>query len=455
MKSDFLRSLLVLLILGYPKSYSQTTDTLKFGVLRQNDDISMLKTKENKTVYEDSKWIPIAKNYAMSFGGGYRFQTEGFLNQDFSRTEKEDNIWFLNRLMFYSKFELGTKLDFFLELNSSLVNNKRDVSPVDRDEVATNQVFIKYNFFPNYELHLGRENIKLGSGRLVDYREGPNVRRSFDLIKFNYSKNNLQLALFFSIPVQPNYYAFDNDFLDFQETFSGFYLTKALSETSNIDLYGFYQKDDNTTYATGTANERRYSIGTRLFGSLHSIKFDNEAVYQWGNFGNQKISAYTLSINCSHNINLVSNTDIIGLKTELISGDKNATDNKLNTFDALYPRGAYFGRVAKFGPSNLIDLHPYINLKLKKNYYVELDYELFWRYSVYDAIYGASLHPDYLATNTKSFTAQQFGTVIGCDYTNHLNLEFETNTIFPADYFKTNHKSSTLFHAVISLEYKF
>lgn len=48
----------------------------------------------------------------------------------------------------------------------------------------------------------------------------------------------------------------------------------------------------------------------------------------------------------------------IGLKTELIRGDREYDDNKPETFNPLFPRGGYFGLAALIGPVNLIDIHP-------------------------------------------------------------------------------------------------
>lgn len=65
------------------------------------------------------------------------------------------------------------------------------------------------------------------------------------------------------------------------------------------------------------------------------------------------------------------------MKTEIISGDKHSDDNHLQTFNPLYPRGAYFGLVALIGPSNLIDIHPSINFTLTEKLGLGFDYDIF------------------------------------------------------------------------------
>lgn len=433
--------------------YSQEDTELQFHILSQDDDFSSLKKKEDKSSYEHLKWIDLGNQNSLSFGGDYRFQAESFSNEGFIKEETQDNIWILNRFLAHAHFKFGQRFEIYTELNSSTTIAKDAPSPVDKDVLSLNQAFVKYHIISNWSVLLGRENLRFGTRRLVDIREGPNVRRSFDLARLDYSTENISITAFVSTPVQNKPKAFDNNYVKFDETFSGIYVTKSLSKSIGIDIYGFYQKDDNATYNIGTANERRYSLGTRFFGTINDFTYNNEMVYQFGRFGNLDIQAYTVSLQGEFAFDFIADKTIFGFKTEVISGDKNSDDTSLNTFDALYPRGAYFGKVAKFGPSNLMDVHPYLNFK-KKNYYLELDYDAFWRYSVSDGVYGASLHLEYPSTNNKVFIGQQIGTLLGYDVNNHFNLEFETNIIFPGDFLKESSLDATLFHTVITAEYR-
>lgn len=94
------------------------------------------------------------------------------------------------------------------------------------------------------------------------------------------------------------------------------------------------------------AHDKRASLGLRHFGTWKGLTYNNEFVYQAGKFGNQNISAWTISFHIEKAFKTFNHLSL-GLKTEAISGDKNTNNNAINTFDALYPRGAYFGRVAR------------------------------------------------------------------------------------------------------------
>ncbi|MEM7109562.1 MAG: alginate export family protein, partial [Bacteroidota bacterium] len=129
-------------------------------------------------------------------------------------------------------------------------------------------------------------------------------------------------------------------------------------------------------------------------------------------------------------------------------------DVRLNTFDGLYPRGAYFGRVARFGPSNLIDVHPYLNTAIGK-FYIELDYVTFWRFSRDDGVYNPALILEYPAQNNERKIAQQIGTITGIEISTHFALEWETNLIFPETFLRRGNLDNTLFHSVLTAEFKF
>lgn len=447
-------SLLFLISLVFFQLQAQEVPENNFSLLRQNDNISGLDNKKDKNAYEQFKWLDVGKNGRISFGGSNRFQAESFINQSFLDEENQDNFWMLNRFQFHKHLELGKVFTFFAELNSSTIIGKDKLSPVDKDLLSFNQLFVKYTVNNSWSIGIGRENLQFGSNRLVDIREGTNVRRSFDLARLDFKSKKVKVTGFFAIPVQPNPKVFDNEVLEFSETLIGIYATTNFSESVNFDFYTLYQKDDNVTYDIGTENERRGTIGTRFFGSLNAFTFNTEAVYQFGSFGNYDISAWTVSLQLEHAINVLGEKGKFGLKTEIISGDKNGNDNVINTFDALYPRGSYFGRVARFGPSNLIDIHPYINAQFNK-LFVEFDYDVFWRHSKNDGVYNAALLLQYPNTNNKRFIGQQLGNIVGYKMDKHIYLEFESNIVFPGAFLKQSNQGDILYHFVFTTEIKF
>ncbi len=424
----------------------------KFDLLRQKDDVSFLKKKDDKSGYGQLKYMQLNDNSYLSFGGSYRGQYEYFNNEGFE--VDESNGWILNRLMLHADFRWKDKLQIYAELNSSSILSKDNPSPVDRDELAISQLFIKYNI-NRFSILVGRESPNYGARRLLALREGPNVRRYFDNLKLYYEANVIDFEVFLSYPVEIEPYGFDNKALQNNEVVWGTYNTLKWNKFNyNLDFYYLGQYRDQVLYQLGISEETRHSLGTRQFGNHNNFFYDLELVYQFGEFGNTTISAWTASLKTSYEFELLGLPSEVRFKSEYVSGDQNSTDNRLNIFNALYPRGAYFGRVAQFGPANLIDIHPEFGLKFD-DFKLELDYVAFWRASIEDGIYGAGLNLDFESMNDEKFIGHQYGVVLNYEPSPFIVLEAETNIITPGPFLKQSDLDNTLFHFVFTAEFKF
>jgi len=71
------------------------------------------------------------------------------------------------------------------------------------------------------------------------------------------------------------------------------------------------------------------------------------------------------------------------------SGDKDPNNPDLQTFNALFPKGAYFGELSPIGPYNHTDLHPAINLKLHKQVELLTEWVWYWRTSARRPVWRA------------------------------------------------------------------
>ena len=168
------------------EAQEESQKELSFSLLRQFDEIDF--SSGSKTgFYKNLKEINLGNKGVLSFGGSYRTQAESFINEEFSSELEQSDIWFLNRFQLHSHLKFNNGFEFFAELNSSLIASKQNLAPVDRDELSINQLLVKYHFSDNWNLLVGRQNMRLGSGRLIDIREGPNVRLSFDMAQVTYA----------------------------------------------------------------------------------------------------------------------------------------------------------------------------------------------------------------------------------------------------------------------------
>src|SRR5207253_313545 len=69
--------------------------------------------------------------------------------------------------------------------------------------------------------------------------------------------------------------------------------TSPIAGGLNADLYYLGLEREGAHFAQGTANEKRQSIGTRLWGKLSELDYNFEFIYQFGQFGSGNINAWT------------------------------------------------------------------------------------------------------------------------------------------------------------------
>lgn len=80
--------------------------------------------------------------------------------------------------------------------------------------------------------------------------------------------------------------------------------------------------EKNAVFNDAGGRELRHSFGSRIWGKEKGWKWDAEAVYQVGKIAEKDIAAWTTSINISYQFSKATFKTELGLKTELISGDK-------------------------------------------------------------------------------------------------------------------------------------
>lgn len=108
---------------------------------------------------------------------------------------------------------------------------------------------------------------------------------------------------------------------------------------------------------------------------------------------------------------------------DIISGDNEETVT-LESFNALYPNGGYFGLLALIGPSNLIDIHPSVGFSLTDKFSVGFDVDVFWRYSLNDGIYFPSGRLSRTPDGASSrFIGYQTGIQLAYTINRHFSVE--------------------------------
>ncbi len=450
MKIFSLHIVISILLFGFLNTVVAQTDSLKFSLLRQYDIWHFENTTGNNKFYERVKGFKFLGANA-SIGGSLRAQLE-ILDRPMFQNTTMDNSGGLARGLFHFDVKTLNNHQFFLELGSSHSIDKDNPIILDRDRLYVNQLFLKFNT-GDFNWVIGRENLNYGSRRLFAIREGPNVRLSFDSFRVIYNKKNVSSELLALSVVPVELGVLDNDFYQFDNYILGTYNTiRLFSETTLMEVYYLRLQQQFSAYVDAQGKEIRHSIGTRWeipFGE--KLIFNNEIVYQFGNIADKSIRAWTLSLQAKYQL---SNTLEYEINGEVISGDKDQNDDRLNTFNPLYPDVAYFGRVARFAPYNLLDIHNRIQFK-KNKWMGELGHYAFWRYSVEDGIYGSGGFLQYSPVNDERFVAQQLAFTVKYRWNKFLSTDLETNLILPEDFLKKQDANKILSYLLLTTTFTF
>jgi hypothetical protein len=145
------------------------------------------------------------------------------------------------------------------------------------------------------------------------------------------------------------------------------------------------------------------------------------------------------------------------LKTEIISGDQETGDDKLQTFNPLFPRGAYFGLAALIGPSNLFDIHPSASIEWVNDKLLwTIDYDIFWRQSLNDGIYSPSVILIYPSGNsTHQFIGNQLATDITFTPNRFLLLRVEGTWFQAGPYLKDVSAGKDILFCGLTSQFRF
>jgi hypothetical protein len=382
-------------------SSAQESAAPAFKTVRYEEDYSYLKDATNRSALGDAiKFIPLNRDRSsyLTLGGEIRERYEYFHNSLWGQGPQDKDGYLLERYMFHANAHLGDHFRLFTEFKSGLEEDRTGgPRPTDRDDFDLHQTFFDLNARSGkdnpFTLRVGRQELAYGSSRLVSVRESPNVRQSFDGIKVITKLGSWRIDAFATRPVQTKTGVFD-DGPDPERKFWGVYAVTPISflRGGNVDLYYLGLERKNADFDQGTAYELRHTIGTRLWGKPNHVDYNFEFVYQFGTFGSGDISAWTAASDTGYTLEETMFQPRFALKADATSGDHDPKNPDLQTFNPLFPRGAYFSETSLIGPANHIDLHPSLELHPTKKLTTYLDWDFFWRESTHDGLYGNAVN---------------------------------------------------------------
>ena len=206
---------------------------------------------------------------------------------------------------------LNVKADFTNEVKAFIELESYDIwgedfrsnyiTGADNRAVTTNDVEVYQAYIETDEtfglplrLRIGRQEMKMGKGWLVDDITTALIGRSFDGVRATYSTDTLDVDAWFSKLNETGANEEDGD-IDFY----GIYATCKAVEWLNASVYWMYIRDGGSRNDTNFVAPiewledvfnlddydptNMHTVGLRLFGNTSGFDYDLEAAYQFGN----------------------------------------------------------------------------------------------------------------------------------------------------------------------------
>jgi hypothetical protein len=316
----------------------------------------------------------------------------------------------------------GARARAFAELQSGIINGKLgSPRPTDRNTLDMHQAFFEWRqpVRGSHQLSakVGRQELAIGSTRLISASPGLNVKRSFDGAGVGYRAPSWTVvgAVAELVPIVPG--AFD-DGPGGGQLFWGVAAGRRSPwiRRGEVGVYYLGIDRDASQYSQAIGPELRHTVGVKWNGAGARLDLNYDGIFQWGTFAGGPIRAWAFATETGYRITTSGWRPRLSVRVDIASGDRDATDQRLESFNPLFPGNSYSGAVGLLGPTNLTDLTPTIVMVPRPDLTIGVEAPSYWRTSTQDGVYATDLRllirPEagtgkYVGTNPGVFVVWQ------------------------------------------------
>ena len=382
-----------------------------YGYLARADSLA----SAQRTPLDAIKYVPLgppvwgAGASHASFGGEVRLRPE--TTENLALDPAADDAWFLQRYAAHADLRLGSQLRLFGQLYSALQTGAARPGPVSRDALSVHEAFVEVAPVDRPTLHValrvGRQEHPLGTGRLVELREGPNVRLSFDaarlLVAVGPPSRRLMIDAFVQRPVEADPGVFDDGRTDGEASWGLYATGPALRVGLAPEAYYVGSTSDAAFGPDGPRPTTRHTIGARLVTSRGAaLALDAEAALQLGReeatdaLSAETVRAGLVGLGVAYRADVLPLRLEAGLLLQVASGDGDPADGRTETFEPPHPENRVFGLAGVAGGlKNTVHLRPHLRATVPVLGGLTLDAAaaLYRRPSTADTVYGPGKRP--------------------------------------------------------------
>jgi hypothetical protein len=345
----------------------------------------------------------------LSLGANLRERFESNDAAGFGVGGGKADSYVISRLEAHADLRLAGQVQVFVQLQSDFAPGKSRLTPVDQNRLDLEQAFVTVTEplgDGTLKVRVGRQEMGFDLQRFVGVRDGPNVRQAFDAVWADYETGPWRLISFYSQPVQTrDLHPFD-DHSNNRLTYGGVRVERQLTRGVSLAAYVSQYDNANDRFPSAVGKERRTIVDARLAGGLGPWDFDAEAMGQTGKMAAQDVQAWAVGSIAGYTFADAPWSPRLGLQFDAASGDRNAHDGRLETFNPLFPNGYYVTLAGYTGLVNLVHLKTSVTLHPRQDLKLMLATAAQWRQTTGDAVYT---QPDVPVAGTAGHAGRYTG----------------------------------------------
>ncbi len=327
-----------------------------------------------------------------------------------------DDAFFLNRFRIGLAYKPVDWLKFYVqgqdaqEWGSDRPDIPNSMGAEGDDNFDLRQLYVQIGTKP-LTLTLGRQVLQYGDERLIGPGEWNNITRTWDAVKVQFKQPKFTVDLFAGSIV--NIYRdsinlsdlFNGSEMHRDQIFSGIYATTTALDFQTMDFYALFLDQEvpkptalaitSPATFTGLTGKRTdfATLGTRIKGDptkLHGWEYEGEFAFQTGKVADLNLTAFASHVGFGYNFDVCWKPRL-WFEYNFATGDDNATDGDIQTFQNLFPSNhPKYGFMDLFSWQNLHDVELGVKAKPCKPVVLEADFHSFWLANTNDAWYRAN-----------------------------------------------------------------
>jgi len=363
--------------------------------------------------FDNLKYIPLSNDDPgtyLSLGLNARGRLETNRGEFFGIPPSYEGEWLLSRLEAHADLRLGKHIQVFTQIQSAYAPGKAVRAPIDQDRLDVEQAFVGITHAlggGTFTLRAGRQLIDVDLQRFLSMRDGPNLRQPYDAALVEYRRGAWRLGGLYSQPVQIRDRRPFDDFSDRRLTASGFLIRRPVMGSSEVSVYYLHYRRGAAHFTSASGDERRKIVDVRLKGAANGFDWDIEAMNQTGRIGSQAIDAWSFGSVVGYTLANTSWTPHLGLGVDAASGDRNPHDDRLETFNPLFPEGYFLAGYT--GYVNFVHVKPALTLRPVTALNLMVALATQWRATTADAVYA---FPSFPVVGTAGQPGRYTGTYV-------------------------------------------